>query len=248
VLPLILIPGLLSTAALWDCMRGHLPQAWPIQALGPLDQPAIGDMAEAILSDAPPAFALCGHSMGGYVCLELIRRAPERVRALVLVNTSARPDTPEQRQVRLDATQLAQRGRFVGVSRRFFPRLVAERARDDAGLLATVQAMAAEVGAEGFVTQQHLIMGRPDSRPDLAQISCPTLVVGGREDQVTSPALSVEMYEEIPHCDLHLLSDCGHLAPLERPQRLARLLISLLEDAQDVSPALPGVSRDPRGV
>jgi len=55
--------------------------------------------------------------------------------------------------------------------------------------------MAAEVGAEGFVTQQHLILSRPDSRPDLAQISCPTLVVGGREDQVTSPVLSVEMYE-----------------------------------------------------
>src|SRR5215210_5182492 len=227
-------------------MRGHLPPTWPVQALGPLDQPAIGDMAEAILADAPPTFALCGHSMGGYVCFELIRHAPERVRALALVNTSARPDTPEQRQARRDATHLAQRGRFVGVSRRFFPRLVAERARDDAGLLATVQAMAAEVGAEGFVTQQHLIMGRPDIRPDLAQISCPTLVVGGREDQVTSPALSVEMYEQIPHCDLYLLSDCGHLAPLERPLRLARLLMSLLEDAQDVSPALPGAFRDPQ--
>src|SRR5215204_1484179 len=229
-------------------MREHLPSAWPIRALGPLDRPAIGDMAEVILADTPSTFALYGHSLGGYVCLELIRRAPKRVRALVLVNTSARPDTPEQRQARLDATRLAQRGRFVGVSRRFLPRLVAERARDDAGLLATVQAMAAEVGAEGFVRQQHLIMGRPDSRPDLAQISCPTLVVGGREDQVTSPALSVEMYEQIPHCDLYLLSDCGHLAPLERPQRLARLLISVLENAQDVPPAFPGVSRDPRRV
>ena len=110
MLPLILIPGLLSTAVLWDRMRDHLPPAWPVQALDPLDQPAIGDMAQAILADAPPTFALCGHSMGGYVCLELIRRAPERVRALVLVNTSARPDTPEQRQARLDAIRLAQRG------------------------------------------------------------------------------------------------------------------------------------------
>jgi len=194
-------------------------------------------MAEAILADAPPTFALCGHSMGGYVCFELIRRAPERVRALALVNTSARPDTPEQRQARLDATHLAQRGRFVGVSRRFFPRLVAERARDDAHL-ATVQAMAAEIGAEGFVTQQHLILSRPDSRPDLGQIACTTLVVGGREDQVTSAALSVEMYEQIPHSDVHLLSDCGHLAPLERPRRLAQLLMSLLEDAEGAAPTL----------
>jgi len=236
VLPLILIPGLLSTAALWDRVREHLPSAWPIQALGPLHRSAIGDMAEAILADAPPTFALCGHSMGGYVCFELLRHASERVRALALVNTSARPDTPEQRQARLDATHLAQRGRFVGVSRRFFPRLVAERARDDAGLLATVQAMAAEVGAEGFVTQQDLILSRPDSRPDLGQIACPTLVVGGREDQVTSAALSVEMYEQIPHSDLHLLSDCGHLAPLERPQRLGQLLKSVLEDAKGAAP------------
>src|SRR4051794_11757420 len=205
-------------------------------------------MAEAILADAPPTFALCGHSMGGYVCFELVRHAPERAQALALVNTSARPDTPEQRQARLDATHLAQRGRFVGVSRRFFPRLVAERARDDAGLLATVQAMAAAVGAQGFVTQQHLILSRPDSGPDLGQIACPTLVVGGREDQVTSSALSVEMYEQMPHGDLHLLSDCGHLAPLERPVRLAQLLISLLEDAQDAARALRGAPRDPRGV
>ena len=238
MLPVILIPGLPSTAALWDRVRGHLPPAWPIQALGPLHRSVIGDMAEVILADAPPTFALCGHSMGGYVCLELIRRAPERVRALALVNTSARPDTPEQRQARLDATHLAQRGRFVGVSRRFFPRLVAERARDDAGLLATVQAMAAEVGAEEFVTQQDLILSRPDSRPDLGQIACPTLVVSGREDQVTSAALSVEMYEQIPHGDLHLLSDCGHLAPLERPQRLAQLLKSVLEDAKGAAPTL----------
>src|SRR4051794_21727781 len=63
-------------------------------------------MAEVILADAPPTFALCGHSMGGYVGFELLRHAPERVRALALVNTSARPDTPEQRQARLDATHL----------------------------------------------------------------------------------------------------------------------------------------------
>src|SRR3954463_16694486 len=105
-------------------MRDRPPPAWPVQALGPLHRSAIGDMAEAILADAPPTFALCGHSMGGYLCFELLRRAPERVRALALVNTSARPDTPEQRPAPLDATRLAQRGRFGGVSRRFFPRLV----------------------------------------------------------------------------------------------------------------------------
>src|SRR4051812_50183733 len=99
-------------------------------------------MAEVILADAPPTFALCGHSLGGYMCFELIRRAPERVRALALINTSARPDAPEQRQARLDATQLAQRGRFVGVSRRVFPKLVAERARADGGVPATGPAMA----------------------------------------------------------------------------------------------------------
>src|SRR3954470_23983335 len=75
-------------------MRDHLPPAWPVQALGPLDHPAIRDMAEAILADAPPTFALCGHSLGGYVCFELIRRAPERVRAdptRARARASARP-------------------------------------------------------------------------------------------------------------------------------------------------------------
>ena len=98
--------------------------------------------------------------------------------------------------------------------------------------------MAAEVGAEGFVTQQDLILSRPDSRPDLGQIACPTLVVSGRQDQVMSAALSVEMYEQIPHGDLHLLSDCGHLAPLEQPRRLAQLLKSVLEDAKGAAPTL----------
>ena len=77
--------------------------------------------------------------------------------------------------------------------------------------------MADAVGKEGFLQQQKAIIDRPDSRPNLTDIDCPTLVVCGWQDVLTPPELSEEIAGLIPNAELVLIDDCGHLSAMERP-------------------------------
>jgi pimeloyl-ACP methyl ester carboxylesterase len=218
--PLILLPGLLCDRALWE------PQ---IAALADVAEMAVGDlthddsvagMARSVLQAAPERFALAGFSMGGYVSLEIMRQAPERVLRLALLDTSARPDTPEQTAARRALMSLCEVGEFKGVTPRLLPRWVHPSRLGDKALAETVMAMTGRVGRDAFLRQQTAIIGRPDSRPGLSRIQCPTLVLCGREDEVTPVELHREMAADIPNAHLVVAPECGHLSPLERPEQV----------------------------
>jgi pimeloyl-ACP methyl ester carboxylesterase len=217
--PLVLLPGLLCDAALWapqvSALRGL---ADPIMIGDLTRNDSIGGMAEAVLAQAPPRFALAGLSMGGYCAFEIMRRAPERVTRLALLDTSARPDTDEQRARRRGLIELAEKGEFKGVTPRLLPLLIHPDRLGDEALKATVMGMAERVGKEAFLRQQKAIMGRPDSRPDLGRIACPTLVLVGRQDALTPVAVHEEMAAGIPGARLVIVEDCGHLSTLEKPE------------------------------
>ncbi len=185
----------------------------------------IAAMAERVLATAPARFALAGLSMGGYVAFEILRRAPARVARLALLDTQARADTEEALARRRGLMQLAEKGEFKGVSPRLMPFFIHRDRLGDRELTGTVQAMAESVGRDGFLRQQAAIMARPDSRPDLPAIACPTLVLAGREDAVTPPERQHEMATAIPDATLVLLPCCGHLSPPERPEAVARQLL-----------------------
>lgn len=221
---LVLVPGLLCTERMWHPVRELMPPEMHIIPVGALRQPDLGSMAQTVLAAAPPRFVIAGHSMGGYVALEIMRRAPERVSGLALINTSARSDSPEHISRRSDLMSLAQVGRFHGVTPRLFLQLVAE---PSAEMLEILQLMAAEVGVAHFLNQQQAIINRIDSRPGLAAIKCPTLIIGGRDDQLTPPDLSIEMFQRISGSELHVIRRCGHLAPLEAPSEVAYHLQNL---------------------
>ena len=176
-------------------------------------------MARAILADAPPVFRLVGLSMGGYLAFEILRQAPERVGELVLFDTSARADTDEVRENRLQMIRMAQNGGFGRIPS-MFPRLVAPGRVDDLQLAALVEGMRQAVGAEGF-----------DSRPLLAKIDCRTLVVVGEGDQLTPPALAQEISSSVPGAKLAIIPGAGHLAPMERPEAVNAVLQRWLSQA-----------------
>lgn len=88
-----------------------------------------------------------------------------------------------------------------------------------------MRTMAEEVGAEAFLRQQQAIMARPDLRPGLSAIACPTLVLVGDGDAATPPALSQEIAAAIPGARLVVVPDCGHMSTLERPQAVAEALV-----------------------
>ena len=226
---IILLPGLLCDHRLW---AGQLPA---LEARGDVLVPdlgradTIGGLAEQVLARASDRFALAGLSMGGYVAFEILRRAPGRVARLALLDTQARADTEEGKTRRRGLMALAEKGEFKGVTPRLLPLFVGADALADPAITGTVQAMAESTGKDAFLRQQTAIMGRPDSRPSLRAILCPTLVLAGREDQLTPTEVQLEMAQAIPDATLVLLPRCGHLAPLERPHEVTRQLLAWLD-------------------
>jgi pimeloyl-ACP methyl ester carboxylesterase len=142
---------------------------------------------------------------------------PLRASKLALLDTSARRETPEQSERRKSQIALAQCGRFDEVPALQFPIFVHRDRQDDAALRARVRTMADETGAEAFLRQQKAIMTRPDVRPVLAAITCPTLVLVGDGDELTPPPLSREIAAGIAGSRLVVVADCGHLSTMERP-------------------------------
>ena len=221
--PLILLPGLLCDARLWrDQVAGLADLAEPVVADLTLDS-SLGEMAARVLSLVPGRFALAGLSMGGYVALEVMRRAGGRVERLALFDTSARADTEEAARQRRGLMSLTRRGAFRGVTPRLLPRLL-HPAHLEGPLAAEVMGMAERVGRDAFLRQQEAILGRPDSRGDLARIAVPTLVAAGEADVLTPPDLAREIATGIPGAALHLLPGCGHLPSMEAPEAVTALL------------------------
>jgi pimeloyl-ACP methyl ester carboxylesterase len=216
--PLVLLPGLLLDEALWAPQRAALTDIADMMVGDLTKEDSMAGMARSVLAVAPPSFALAGLSMGGYVAFEIMRQAPERVTRLALLDTSARPDTPEQTASRRALMQMCEKGEFKGVTRRLLPQWIHPSRVDDASVADVVLSMTARVGRDSFLSQQTAIIGRPDSRPGLSRIHCPTLVLCGHEDRATPVEVHREMAADIPNARLVIVPECGHLSPLERPE------------------------------
>ena len=224
-LPVVLVPGLNCSARLY---ADQIPGLWRFGAVQVADHTRDDSMARIagrILAAAPGSFALMGLSMGGYISFEIMRQAPERVAKLALIDTGARADTPEQTERRVRQIELAEGGRFAEIADLMFPLLVHRQHHGDAKLRDVNRAMAQETGAEAFVRQQRAIMRRPDSRPGLAAIRCPTLVLVGEGDELTPPALAQEIAAGIPGAHLVVVPDSGHLSTLEQPTAVTKALV-----------------------
>jgi len=218
--PLLLLPGLLNDARLWEAQVLGLADIADIRIADLTRANSITALAAAALAQAPaPRFALAGLSMGGYVALEIMRQAPERILGLALLDTSARPDTEEATQNRRKLIKLADKG-FTAVVNGLLTKMVHPAHLQDSVTRDIFTAMALNVGKEAFVRQQEAIMGRIDSRPFLEKMNCPTLVLCGHDDLITPVQVHEEMAAAIPQASLVIIEECGHLSPLEQPQQV----------------------------
>ncbi len=215
--PLALLPGLLCDATLWQQQVDALSDIADCRVADLTTQGSIEAMAESVLAAMPARFALAGLSMGGYVALEIMARAPERVTRLALLDTRAQADEPEESKRRRGLIELAEKGQFKGVTPRLLPLFLHQARLDDAALTGIVTRMAQHVGKEAFIRQQRAIIGRRDQTATLVKIHVPTLVLCGREDTLTPPADSKVMAAGIAGARLTVIEDCGHLSTLERP-------------------------------
>lgn len=218
--PLVMIPGTLCTERVFEGPLGALVRVSEPSVRLPTEGPDLTACAGRMLQGLPERFALLGFSLGGLVALELMRQAPKRVLRLCLLATNPRGSTPQN-------LETWARWRLE-VAAGGFPDIVQAHADGVYGgnpeARTPVMEMACALGPGTFLKQLDLLATRPDSRPSLAAISCPTLLVAGRQDRVTPPELHEEMHSLISGSRLETLPACGHYAALERPRAVTKLL------------------------
>jgi pimeloyl-ACP methyl ester carboxylesterase len=227
-LPTLLVPGLLCTPDFYAAQLAAIWRHGPVSIVRHADDDDIAAVARRILAEAPARFALAGHSFGGYIALEIMRQAGARVARLALIDTAARADTAEQTARRQTLIALAGGGRFADIADLQFPQLVHPDRHGDAGLRARIRKMANDTGADAFIRQQRAIISRPDSRPGLAAIRCPTLVVVGDHDELTPPDRAAEIATAIPGARLVTIANSGHMTAMEQPDAVTAALADWL--------------------
>ena len=221
--PVIMVPGLGSDATVWERTIEQLGPNHDCWIGDTLSDPSLASMARRILEAAPKQFALAGVSMGGMVALTIMGLAPERVTHLALFDTNARPDTPEQiaRRRSVNAAMLAatdlQALAGPGIAYMVHPD-TGQAVRD------ALANMTVRVGAAAYVRQNEAVAAREDLFPILANVTVPTLVAVGAEDLMTPPAFSQAIAEMVPTAELHVIAECGHLPPIEKPAETADLI------------------------
>ena len=227
---LLLLPGLLNGASLFEHQADALANLAGITIADLSASDTIAALAADALAQAPAGpFMLVGMSMGGYVAFEIMRQAGERVRALALLSTSARPDTPDATAARKQQIAQAETD-FPAVIEKLLARMAHPDHANTPEVGGVFQSMATGLGREVFVRQQRAIIGRADSRPTLATIRCPTLVLCGRQDLVTPPDVHEELAAGIAGAQLVVIEECGHLLPLEQPEQVTTLLRDWLSE------------------
>jgi pimeloyl-ACP methyl ester carboxylesterase len=230
-IPLLLLPGLLTDERLFG------PQ---LPALSGATRPIVADLAagesmaelaRGAIAQAPPGpFLVAGLSMGGYVALEVLRAAPGRVRGLALLNTNARADSAESTENRRRLMALAERD-FEAVFQALLPRLLHPSRLQEAAITGLLRDMAHALGPQAFRRHQQAIIERIDSRPHLAAIECPTLVIAGREDAIMGLDAAEEIAAAVPGARLEVIERCGHVSTLEQPEAVTELLAQWITSA-----------------
>jgi 3-oxoadipate enol-lactonase len=162
---------------------------------------------------------LCGLSMGGYVALEFARTYPEKMRALVLADTRADADSAEARKTRNEMIAFATENTGSAVAQKMLPKLLGKTTQSSFPRLAgKVKDLALPNSGKNLARLVAAMRDRRDSTSALAEIVCPTLVIGGQEDVVSPPEVMAGIANNMRDVRHVVLEGAGHLANLERPE------------------------------
>jgi pimeloyl-ACP methyl ester carboxylesterase len=231
---LILVPGLLCDAAVWIHQSAALAGLADLHIATNGARDSLAAMAEAIIAGAPARFALAGHSMGGRVAFEVVRRVPERVVALALLDTSHLPlaagDAGKREVVgRLALVEKSRREGMRAMGLEWLQGMVHPRRLADADLVGSILDMIERRTPDLYAAQTRALIERPDATPVLASVRCPTLVLCGREDAWATPQRHQEMRDLIPRSTLTIVPECGHMSTMEQPAAVSEALRGWLE-------------------
>lgn len=235
---LLLVPGMLNDARVWDAVRGALEPLADLHVAAVDRHDRIDAMATAAAAGMPARFAVAGFSMGGYVALELARQLPGRISGVALLGTSCRAEHADAAPRRRALLEKA-RADFDGAVDSVLPYTIHPSHQQDAAFTAGLRAMMLATGVEGYARQVQALLHRHDQSATARHFAGPACVIHGRDDRVVPLALGEELAQMMPHARTTWVPDCGHMAPVEQPQAVAAALAQWLASiaATDAAPA-----------
>lgn len=227
---IVLIPGLTCDARFWAHQCAALASIGAVVVPQLQEETSIGSMADVTLAAGDGPIDVVGHSMGGRVAFEVVRRAPDRVRSLAVLDTGAHPADADEhagRQVRLD---IATAHGMSALAADWVPAMLHPDRRDDDDLIEEISAMVVGHSVGQYSGQIGALLERPDARQGLPAISCPTLVACGRADEWSPLSQHEEIAAAIPGARLGVIEGAGHMVAMEQPDATTRLLAEFLSD------------------
>jgi pimeloyl-ACP methyl ester carboxylesterase len=238
---LVLVPGLLCDARVWKPQMKALKKLVRIQVADHGELDSLGAMADAILAKAPAKFAVAGHSMGGRVALEVVRRAASRVTGLALLDTGYAPlpagvAAEKEAAGRQELLDIARQSGMRAVGERWLRIPMIHEARlKDRRLVESILQMFERRNPVQFAAQIRALLQRPDAGPLLPMIACPALVLCGKDDAWAPLSTHRVMAQLIPHSTLVPVADCGHMCTMERPDEVSAALAEWLKRVAKMS-------------
>ena len=228
---LVMIPALGCDGRLYAEIEPRLfDVVEPVMIVADRDEMAA--CVQQVLEKAPEKFIVLGTSFGGRVALEVALAAPHRVQGLVVIGAgagvAADPSAGFRRAERLRGNEFEKVVTELADMISHMPGANGPKTR---ALFAT---MAQEIGGALMARQSEALARRADLWPRLGEITCPALMLWGREDQFSPAADGLKMSTALLHGRYAEISDCGHFPSLEAPEETADLLLHWLYDAKPI--------------
>lgn len=227
--PIIFLPGMMCDARLFSHQIATFSAERVVQ-LAPLTQHETMDaLAQAVLDNAPPRFALAGLSMGGLVAMEIMRQTPERVTHLALIDTNPMAELAEVSARRAPQIAKVRAGQLRSVMRdEMKPNYLSDGPHQGA-ILDLCMTMAEALGPAVFERQSHAIQSRLDQQETLRSVEVPTLIMCGEDDSLCPIERHELMHDLVRDSNLKIISGAGHLPTLEQPELTTEALARWLK-------------------
>ncbi len=225
---IVFLPGLLCDARVFAAQTRALAPFADTKVADFTKAASIAEMSEIALAAFDGPLAIIGFSMGGRAALEAVRMAPQRVERLVLMDTGAHPGSEKEMPGRLTAIGLAHAQGMEALAAKWLPPMLHPARETDPSLIVPLTKMVLDMTPEIHERQIRALMGRPDARPDLAKIACPTLVMVGRQDRWATLEQHEALAGAIPGSRFAVIENAGHFACFERPEAVNQALLDFL--------------------
>jgi pimeloyl-ACP methyl ester carboxylesterase len=222
----ILIPGLLCDAFVWEPLVKKIEGAVRVADLSTQDDLTV--MAKDCLAMAEGQLTLTGHSMGGRVAMEMARLAPERIERMVLLDTGIHPLKEGELEKRNEIVRLAHENGMQALVEHWLPGMVYEPNQKNKALMDGLSEMILRCDPDMHERQIRALVNRSDASAYLQEISCPVMLVVGREDLWSPVAQHEEMLTLLANPKLEIIEDAGHFAPVEKPDECSELCVEFI--------------------